>query len=355
MSGGASAGWKGFVLALGLGAAGGFAFFRLHVPLAFMIGAMTATTAAAMAGARLMVPRRLRAVMVAILGVLLGSGFTPDLMGRLGEWSASIAGLLVYVALSGALGVAYLRRYGDYDRVTAYFAAMPGGFNEMVLLSAAHGGDDRTVSLSHTLRILMVVMTVPVWFQLVDGAAAGTRDWTLRGLGPGLLELAPLDVALLAACTLAAPVADRLRVPAGTLVGPMLASAAIHLLGLTTGKPPGLLVAAAQVVLGASIGCRFAGVPVARVLRTALVAAGLTAILLAVTVALAVGLHLLTGLSLPALVLAYAPGGLAEMSLVALSLHVDPAFVAAHHIVRILLVILLAPLAFRLWRPPGLR
>ena len=51
------------------------------------------------------------------------------------------------------------------------------------------------------------------------------------------------------------------------------------------------------------------------------------------------------GLPIAALVLAFAPGGLAEMSLIALALGVDPAFVSSHHVVRIFLVVVLAPLA----------
>jgi uncharacterized membrane protein AbrB (regulator of aidB expression) len=37
------------------------------------------------------------------------------------------------------------------------------------------------------------------------------------------------------------------------------------------------------------------------------------------------------------------------MSLVALALHAEAAFVATHHVVRILMVIVAAPLVFRLW------
>ncbi len=342
--------WRGLVTALGLGTAGGYLCFLLHVPLAFMIGAMIATSAAAIAGVRVGVPKPLRTVMVVVLGIMLGSSFTPDLLDRLGDWVVSLAGLAVYIVAAAAAGLWYLRRVARFDGVTAYFTAMPGGFNEMVLMGGAMGGDDRMIALGHSLRIMLVVLTVPFAFQALPGYDAAARDWSLGGLGPALTELPARDWLLLAACGLAAPVAHRLRIPAGQLVGPMMLSAAIHLAGLTAGKPPGLLVAAAQVVVGAAIGSRFAGESPARLWRAAKVAVGLTALLLAVTVVTAVAVHLLTGLSLPALILAYAPGGLAEMSLVALSLQVDAPFVATHHIVRIVAIIILAPVAWRLWR-----
>ena len=52
----------------------------------------------------------------------------------------------------------------------------------------------------------------------------------------------------------------------------------------------------------------------------------------------------------PVLLLAYAPGGLAEMSLVALGIGSDVAFVATHHIIRIAIIIILGPTAFRLFQ-----
>jgi hypothetical protein len=53
-------------------------------------------------------------------------------------------------------------------------------------------------------------------------------------------------------------------------------------------------------------------------------------------------LHGLTGQSLALLLLAFIPGGFAEMSLIALGMGVDPAFVVTHHSLRVFLVVLIA-------------
>ncbi|OYQ32512.1 ammonia monooxygenase [Niveispirillum lacus] len=347
--------WSGFITAMVLGTAGGFVCFKLHVPLAFMIGAMLATTIAALAGVRTMVPPSLRDGLVIVLGIMLGSSFTPALLGHLAEWSVSLGFMAVYIVIGAAAGTFYLRRFARYDPATAYFTAMPGGFTEMVMMGGALGGDDRSIALGHSLRIMLVVMSVPFAFQALPGYDAAGRDWSLHGLGPYPWELTIADYAMIMVCFVGAPGAQKLRIPAGVLVGPMLLSAVLHLTGLTAAKPPGLLVAAAQVVIGASIGGRFQHVPLMLIARTAGVAAGLTMVLLLVTLGLSLLVHFLTGLSLAALILAYAPGGLAEMSLVALALHVDAAFVATHHIVRIVLIILLAPAAYHLWRRWGVR
>lgn len=346
MTGGSAGATLGrLALALAVGAAGGALFAAFHLPLAWMIGAMTFTSAAAMAGAQVSVPPRLRTAMVMVLGVMLGSGFTPAILDRVGEWTVTLSGLVVYIVVSTAIGVVFLRRLAGLDRVTAYFTATPGGLNEMVVVGGRMGGDDRIISLVHALRIMVVVLTIPFAFQALGYYQPGQRG----PLGPGLLALPLRDVALLAACTVGYPIARALRVPAAQIVGPMVLSAAIHLAGVTDGRPPGALVAAAQVVVGTALGCRFRGLKFARIARSGVLSLGLTVIMLTVTVTSAVVLDGVTGLGVAALTLAFAPGGLAEMTLIALALHTDVALVATHHIVRIVLIVTLAPAAFLLW------
>ena len=333
-------------LALLVGTAGGALLNRFNLPLAWMIGAMLFTSAAAMAKLPVAVPKALRGAMITVLGVMLGSGFTPAVVAQMGEWTVTLAALAVYIVAVTAVGVAYLRRVAGYDPVTAYFTATPGGLNEMVLVGTAMGGDDRTISLVHALRVMLVVMAIPFWFQALGYYDPGMR----RPLGPDLLAVPPLDLMLLASCAVGYPIARALRLPAAQIVGPMLLSAGIHLAGITEGKPPGALVAAAQVVVGTALGCRFAGVRLREIGRGAAVSLGGTALMLILAVVFSGALHAATGLGLAGLILAFAPGGLAEMSLIALALGVDVAFVSTHHVVRIVLIVTLAPAAFLLWR-----
>ena len=115
-------------------------------------------------------------------------------------------------------------------------------------------------------------------------------------------------------------------------------------------RPPGAVVAAAQVVVGAALGSRFRGLTLARAGHAAALALGLTVLMLGMTVGAAWLLGRLTGIGIAGLILAYAPGGLAEMSLIALALGTDVAFVSTHHIVRIVIIVTLAPTVFLLWR-----
>ena len=333
-------------MALALGGAGGWVASLLNLPLAWMIGAMLATTAGSMGGLPLAMSMRVRAVMVAVLGVMLGSGFTPEILGRMAEWSLSLAALALYAAVAGGAAWLYFHRVCGYDRVTSYFAAMPGGLSEMIVVGTEMGGDTRIISLSHSARLLLVVLILPFGFQFFLGYDPAAKP--AAGLPLGLMPGS--DLAVLAACGVVGFFgAKAIKLPAAPVVGPMILSAAVHLAGWSEAHPPFELVAAAQVVVGSAIGCRCAGATLRLILRAVVASLGSTAILLALNVVFAAALHATLGLSATALMLAYAPGGLAEMSLIAIAIGTDAAFVATHHIVRIFLIVVFAPLTFRLF------
>lgn len=332
-------------LALALGGLGGWLASLIGLPLAWMIGAMLATSLASLAGAPIAMAAPLRTMMVAVLGVMLGSGFTPEILASAPAWTPSLVAIGFYIAACGLAGMAYFRLACNYDPVTAYFSAMPGGLSEMVLVGTEMGGDGRVISLIHATRIMLVVLAIPFAFTLGGGLDLGDRP----AVGPALAELPAYDYAILGLCGVVGYVAARwARVPAAAVVGPMVASALVHLAGMTAAKPPADIVACAQVAVGTALGARFAGTPLRLIARTLLASLGVTAILVAITLCFALGLHAATDLPTGPVVLAFAPGGLAEMSLIAIALGADAAFVAIHHIVRIFLIVVFAPLAFRL-------
>ncbi|MGQ0675536.1 MAG: AbrB family transcriptional regulator, partial [Rhodospirillales bacterium] len=251
-------------LTLALGAVGGWACWKLTMPLPWMIGAMTVVTAAAVAGLPVRAWRALRSVMIAILGVLLGSSFTPELLSQIAAWPASLAGLFVYCAVSLAAGVVYFRRVAKLDPVTSFFAAAPGGLNEMVIVGTQMGGDERAISLLHAVRILLVVFTIPIWFRLYAGYVPAAS----AAANIGLMDVPLAETAKLAACAaIGFALGHWTRRPAGTMLGPMIVSALAHMTGLTSARPPVELVSAAQVVLGVAIGCRFAGTTMQEIVR----------------------------------------------------------------------------------------
>ncbi|HEY5607953.1 MAG TPA: AbrB family transcriptional regulator [Alphaproteobacteria bacterium] len=334
--------WRAVALAVAIGAVGGVVFSYLRLPLAWMLGPMVAVTAAATLRAKVVVPAPLRTVCNGMLGLLLGSTFTPEIFGRVGEWAVTLGVMIAYVLLIAFTIVLIFRRVFGFDPVTAYFSGMPGGIAEMTIIGAAMGGDGRTIALFHGARVLIVALCVPMGFRFL----AGYEPQSIAALAGASVPMGAFDAVIL---TLGGVVgyfvAERCRVPAPTMMGPLLASGLLHVTGLTHASLPAALVIFGQLGVGASIGCRFSGVRPATILRTLGLATVTVLVMLVLTLMFAFGLSHVTGLPYAELVLAYAPGGITEMCLVAYVLGFDVTFVATHHVLRFVFVIIVAPLA----------
>ena len=331
--------YRRFVLAIGLGLVGGYLFFKLRLPLPWMLGPMVLCTVAALMKLPVAAPPVIRPPMSVVIGVMLGSGFKPEVIGQLPNWLPTLLGLVAFMAIAGGACVYYFRRVGGFDPVTAFFAGMPGGLVEMVTLGEEKGGDARVIALIHSARVLLVVMTLPFLVQWMGGVSVVGN----RASGTSIVDTTPAAwMWILVSGFLGVLVGRWLRLPAGQLLGPMVVSALVHLAGLTGTQPPFELVNLAQLVLGVTIGCRFVGTAPSTILRVLTLSLGSTVILLTLTFGFAALVARLSVHGVIPLVLAYSPGGLAEMSLIALALQTEVAFVAAHHMVRIFLVMVCA-------------
>jgi len=325
------------LLALGLGVLGGVAFYLAHLPLPWMLGALCLAMAAAVTGAPVAFPARLRPPTVAVIGVMLGSGFTPELLALGGRWAVSLGVLALYVVVVGAVVVPFYRVFARTDWQTAYLAGLPGGLNEMVELGEEKRADVRVIILAHSLRIVVTIACIALWFRVVEGRAVGA----LPPVGAAPITLH--DAVLLIGCAVLGMIGGRwLRLPAAAFLGPLILSAALHLGGVTESAPPAPLVIAAQIILGTGLGCRFVGVRPGVLGRAAVLAIASTVATILIAGVFALVLWALLAVPAGQGMLAFAPGGVTEMGLVALAIDADVAFVALHHIVRILIVVVLA-------------
>ena len=315
------------------------------MPLPFMLGAMIAVTIAALAQTPMKAPANLRKIVVPILGVMLGSGFSPETFDRAGDWGFTLLALPVFIAVAFGGTFIFYRAIGRYDAVTAFYSSAPGGLTEMFMLGDAAGGDARRIAMAHSSRILIVVSFVALFYGLVlDISATGdARPYVT------FADVPISDLAILAACAVAgAWIGARIGLPAAPILGPMALSAIVHLAGLTDAPPPSFLVNGAQVVMGSVIGARFLGSHFRAVACDMALAFGACTIMISAALVTAYAVTATTGIGLEQTFLTFSPGGLPEMSLLALSMNADIAYVATIHILRIAFVISIAPVIFQL-------
>ena len=338
-------GW--ILLTAVIAATGGAVFAAVGWPAAWLMGAMIATAAAALAGLPVGLPPRLRDGAFLLLGISMGSSVTPESVAAMRAWPGSIALLVVSIAATIAVSTAWLERVHGWDRTTARFAAMPGAFAAVAVIAATSNADLPRVILAQSLRVFTLVALMPPILALANGGAAAAA----AGPAPEVNSLAE-GVAVLATSGAMALALTRVRVPAGALLGAMIASAALHATGLVHGRFPQPLVVLGFVATGAVIGARFRGTTLATVARTVPAAVASILLALAVSAAFAAAGAWLLGVPFGQLWLAYAPGGVEAMAAMALVLNLEPAFVGAHHILRILGLNLISPFWLRGARPP---
>ena len=332
-------------LTLGVSLLGVALFLLLGLPLPWLLGPMFACLVAALAGAPLQAPPGASPVMRTVLGVAVGAAITPELLDRLPGMGYSVALIPVFILVTVAVGVPYFRRVCGFDTPTAYFSAMPGGFQDVVILGEVAGGDPRALSLVHATRVLAIVAVMPallsgLWGRSLAGPA-----------GAAAADVPPVELAIMLGCAgLGWLVAAKARLFGAAILGPMILAAVASLAGLLHHRPPAEAILAAQFFIGLGIGARYRGVTLAEVRSIVLAGAGFCVILTVISAGFAEAVVTLGFAEPVEAFLSFAPGGQGEMVVLAIVAGADVAFVVTHHLVRLTVVILSAPFVARLAR-----
>lgn len=330
--------------AMGIAALGVVAFQSVHLPLPFLLGPIFACLIAALFGVRMRGIKPLNEAMRTILGVAVGATFTTTLLGSMTQMWPTLLLVPVMTATIGVIGVPYFQRLWGFDFPTSYYSAMPGGLQDMLVFGEEAGGDVRALSLIHATRVMVIVVALPFLLRWAWGADLSNPP------GAPAASLAWSQMALMVFCGLAGwQIAKVLGLFGASILGPLLLAAVFALAGQLEHRPPAEAIWAAQFFIGMGVGSKYAGVTLHEIRRDVTAALGFCLILLVLTVIFAEAIHLFDMAPAMETVLAFAPGGQAEMAVLTLIVGGDLAFVIAHHVLRIFLVILGAPLAARLF------
>ncbi|ATH76275.1 AbrB family transcriptional regulator [Halomonas sp. NyZ770] len=323
---------RALAVSLGVGALGGLLFQLLNLPLAWMLGPLVANLLASAKGASVAVPEPLRNVFLAVMGLVLGSQVTPELAHRVLDWPLSAALLLLGVAASTAVASAWYRRCG-FDPVSAWFGAAPGAMTAMILLGEKCGGDPQRIAVAQSLRIILVILFLPPLFWAFEGGEGS--------LGPAASSLE--HGWMLLTIPLLIPLGRWLRIPSSALLTPLLMAALLSGLDLASLALPQWGMNLMLWVLGSAIGSRFQGMT-RRLLGRYLWQSGVATLLALMALAVFAELiHRTVGVGRDVALLALAPGGIGEMAILAVALDIDPVFVAFHHLLRMITLMVFAP------------
>jgi hypothetical protein len=320
-----------------IGSAGGALFLWANLPGGLISGAMIAVGAAAIAGRPLSLPPILTQAILLLLGISLGSLVSRQLLQHVGTYPLTV-GLLALATFCSTLGSSfYLQRMHGWDRTSAFLAASPGALSQITMLAIERGADVSGIAVVQTMRVIILTAALPLLLTLTGLAPSSPPTASVAVASP--LELAELIAAAVAAALLL----RLMKFPASWMFGAMIGSSVLHGTGLVEGGLPPSARGVALIGIGALIGTRFARMKTSVLLSHVNAALASFAIAIAISAAFVAVIALSTHVGFADTVVAFAPGAMDAMLALALTLHIDPIFVGAHHLSRFVFVTIATP------------
>jgi membrane AbrB-like protein len=328
---------------LGVAAVGGAVLGLAGVPAGWLSGSILAVAGAALAGRPMFVPTLLMRAIFVLIGISLGAVVTPETLHGMATYPLSIVVLLLAMTVISVGGAGYLQFAHGWGKVDAYLAAAPGGMSQVLALGAELGGDLRAIAIVQSIRVVVIAVGLPAGLSVLGLVGhAPPRPLTALSIA-GLDELA----ILVAVSSVVAVIAYRFRFPGGLLFGAMMSSAVLHGSGMIHAVMPWWVANTAMIAMGAVTGSRFANTPLRLLLNFISAAFGSFAVAVAMAALFATVLISMLSLRAAEVMIAFAPGAVDAMMLLALALNLDPVYVGAHHLTRIFFVSLTMSLVAR--------
>ena len=345
-------GIKNFSITLVIALAGGWLFQCLKMPAPYLLGSLAITWIFG----RLIkpgifkpvVPRWFQISILVCMSVLIGGAFSPSILNLASQWAVTVASIIATTIFATLVGYTYLRKMRNYDHNLAILCSLPGGQAEIVALSAGLVEKDYVVVFCHLVRVTLVFCLTPLILALIKGEQGIAESYVALD---NLARLTDLPVTTLfhfiAIAAVGYGLSLLIRLPMPHLIGPMLLSGGLHISGHVDIPRISELVILAQITIAGAIGARLSQVNI-RELSSYFGDAIVNSILIiSVYCAAALLLSVLGYAEFIQMLLAYIPGGLYEVSLLALIFGYELAFVAFHHSVRFILIFISLPFLIR--------
>lgn len=330
---------------LGISAAGGLLAQTLGLPAGWVAGGLFAVAAASLAGVDTDFPRSWTAPVFLVLGIYSGTGVSHETIQQMQTWPASFA--ILGVSLVGLIVGSYwwLNKRCGWARNDALLSSLPGALSFVVAAAEGLKADMKKVAIAQSIRLIILIESIPLIAFLV-GHPSGTVFFDRK-------VATALDLAILVTAGIAASlVMNRLKLPGGWIIGGLIASASLLLGGVVEAQLPAFLIVPCSIALGAIAGSRFRPGDLTILPRIAGPALGAFAIAVLFSTLAAVSVTLLFGVNIIQTLLAFAPGALEALTVLAYQMNIDPAYVAAHHVVRFVALVIAVPIIAR-WLARG--
>ncbi len=314
-----------------------------NVPLAWFLGPMLITSMASLMGLKTKMPRLVLSCTLIILGLYIGNYIDKDLFSQMKDWIWTTFIMLIYIILSVLIVSKYLEKFSKYEKKTSIFSAAPGALGPLMILAEDAKTDLSQVATSHLIRLIIIITVFP----FVVNSFYGTDSINISEEITSNQNLYNLII-LITTSVILILLFEKIKVPAALLAGTLVSSGLLQITEVASYQISSNIIDYCLLILGSSVGCRFANKTFGEIGRNALHSFIATFLLVILGVAAAFVAGLVINKNFFTLLLSYCPGGIYEVAVIAIFFDLDPEFVSFHHIIRLLMILFIVPVILKL-------
>ena len=314
-----------------------------NIPLAWMLGPMIITSIAALAGLKIIMPKIALSSILIILGLHIGNYIDENLFNQMINWIWTSLIMLIYIIVCILIVAKYLQKFSGYSEKSSIFSAAPGALGPLMILAENEKTDLSQVATSHLIRLIIIITVIP--FIIVNN----TNSEILLIDEFDYMSQNHINLFLLVAASLFFIfIFDKINIPAALLSGTLFASGLLQITDIASYKLPDASINFCLLILGASVGCRFAEKTVKEIANNSLHSVVATTILVLLGLFAAYIATFFVDTNILTLILSFSPGGIYEVAVIAIAFDLDPDFVAFHHIIRLLFILFTVPIILKI-------
>ena len=314
-----------------------------NVPLAWFLGPMLVTSLASLMGLKTKMPKLVLSSTLILLGLYIGSYIDKSLFSQMNQWAFTSLIMLIYIVVSVLIVSKYLQVFSKYGRKTSIFSAAPGALGPLMILAEDEKSDLSQVATSHLIRLIIIITVFPfIVNSFYDVENIKMTEEIIKD--QNILHLMLLIISSIFLIV----IFDKFKIPAALLSGTLFASGFLQISEIASYQLPSNIIDYCLLILGSSVGCRFANKTFSEIASNALHSFVATFLLVILGLIAAFTASLIIDKNFFTLLLSYCPGGIYEVAVIAIFFDLDPEFVSFHHIIRLLMILFIVPLILRI-------
>ena len=316
----------------------------INIPLAWFLGPMLATSIASLFGVKIKTPKLVLSSILILLGLYIGNYIDKSLFSQIQEWFFTSLIMLFYIIFSILIVSKYLQKFSNYEEKTSIFSAAPGALGPLMILAE----DEKKTDLSHvaTAHLIRLIIIITVFPFIVHGFYESNSLELRQEI---VQDQSELDLLILIFVSIILIYFfDKIGLPAALLAGTLIASGLLQITAIASYQFSPNIIDYCLLILGASVGCRFANKSFSEIGKNAFHSFVATLLLVILGIGAAVIAGLVIDKNFFTLLLSYCPGGIYEVAVIAIFFNLDPEFVSFHHIIRLLMILFVVPILLKL-------